>query len=473
MNCAVLCRIAAVLLFGATATSTRAQSLPSAPQPSGTVPSGFFGRLATFYREDWTGTLPASPPLPRRGYLSPLDSPPFPNADWAYGGSPVIGEPDSNTYPLMFAMNHESSRAKLYGWIDSSVNGSTSGHRNSPEANDLYSNRFELDQAVLYFERLPDTVQQDHTDIGFHLTALYGTDYRYTIDKGYFVSQLIDDHRQYGFDPTLEYIDIYVPHLAEGMNLRIGRFISVPGIEAQLSPNNYVFSHSLLYSVDPFTDTGIMATIKFSDAWLIQLGVTASHDVAPWTSDAKPSGTACLSYSTPRANNNLYLCANGINDGKYAYNNLQQYDGTWYHRFSKTVHVATEAWYMYQRDVPAAAPVVAPPITPEPGTDSAFCHPGQLRCTAPEYAVVNYINKELSVHRYISFRFDFLNDKKGQRTGVQTRYSENTLSFNQWIGSTIQFRPEVRFDRSWDRPGYDNGAHSNQFTAAADLIFHF
>jgi hypothetical protein len=257
------------------------------------------------------------------------------------------------------------------------------------------------------------------------------------------------------------------------LNLRIGRFISVPGIEAQLSPNNYVFSHSLLYSVDPFTDTGIMATIKFSDAWLIQLGVTASHDVAPWTSDAKPSGTACLSYTTPRANNNLYLCANGINDGKYAYNNLQQYDGTWYHRLSKTVHIATEVWYMYQSDVPAADPVIAPPITPEPGTDSAFCQPGQLRCTAPEYAVVNYINKELSLHRYISFRSDFLNDQKGQRTGVQTRYSENTFSFNQWIGSTIQFRPEVRFDRSWDRPGYDNGARSNQFTAATDFIFHF
>ena len=373
----------------------------------------------------------------------------------------------------MFAIKHESSRAKLYGWIDSSVNGSTSVHRNSPEANDLYSNRFEIDQAVLYFERLPDTVQQDHIDIGYHLTALYGTDYRYTIDKGYFVSQLIEDHREYGFDPTLEYIDIYVPRVGEGMNLRIGRFISVPGIEAQLSPNNYVFSHSLLYSVDPFTDSGIMATIKISDAWLIQLGITASHDVAPWTSDAKPSGTACLSYTTPRANNNFYLCANGINDGKYAYNNLQQYDGTWYHRFSKTVHIATEAWYMYERDVPADDPVVAPAITPEAGTDAAFCRPGQLRCTAPEYAVVNYINKELSVHRYISFRSDFLNDKKGQRTGVPTRYSENTFSFNQWIGSTIQIRPEVRFDHSWDRPGYDNGARTNQFTAATDLIFHF
>ena len=204
----------------------------------------------------------------------------------------------------------------------------------------------------MYFERLPDTVQQKHVDIGYHLTALFGADYRYTVDKGYFASQLVDDHREYGFDPTLEYIDIYIPRPRQGMNVRIGRFISVPGIEAQLSPNNYVFSHSLLYSVDPFTDTGMMATMKFSDAWLLQFGLTAGHDVAPWTKDAKASGSFCVSYSTPHTNDNLYLCANGINDGKYAYNNLQQYDGTWYHRFNKTVHMATEAWYMYQRDVP-------------------------------------------------------------------------------------------------------------------------
>ncbi len=451
-------------------------SIPDAPaaaaQPA-PVQAGFFRLLDTFYREDWTNTLPSSPTPPRRGYPSPLDAPPFPNADWSYGGSPTLGEPDTNAYPLMTGLNRLSSRSKLYGWVDLSVNGSTSASRNSPETNDLYSNRFELDQAVLYFERLPDTVQQDHVDFGYHLTALFGTDYRYTIDKGYFSSQLVDHNRQYGFDPTLEYVDIYLPQVRQGMNLRVGRFISVPGIEAQLSPNNYVFSHSLLYSVDPFTDTGVMATIKISDAWLAQLGVTASHDVAPWTSDAKPSGTVCLSYSTPRANNNFYLCANGINDGKYAYNNLQQYDATWYHRFSKTIHIATEAWYMYERDVPGANPVTAPPVTPEAGANPAICRPGQLRCTAPEYAIVNYINKEFSHSRYLSFRTDFLNDKKGQRTGIQGRYSENTLSFNQWFGSTVQLRPEIRFDHSWDHPGYDNGTRSNQFTAAADCIVHF
>ena len=313
MKYAALLRIATALLMATAAISASPQAPPSAPEPRA-EPDDFLGRLTTFYSEDWANTLPSSPSPQRRGLPSPLDSLPFPNADWSYGGSPVIGEPDTNSYPLMTAINNAASRTKLYGWTDVSVNGSTSSHRNAPEGNDLYSNRLELDQVVFYLERLPDSVQRNHIDVGYHLTALFGTDYRYTIDKGYFVSQLIDDDRQYGFDPTLEYIDIYLPQVAQGMNLRIGRFISVPGIEAQLSPYNYVFSHSLLYEVDPFTDTGAMATIKLSDQWLIQLGISASHDVAPWMSDAKPSGTACLSYTTRSVNDNLYACANGIND---------------------------------------------------------------------------------------------------------------------------------------------------------------
>ncbi len=447
-----------------------AQTAEGSPASQGNAGRGsFFSRWADFYREDWRPSAPPSPAPPRRGASSPLDSPPFPSADWSYGGSPVIGEPDTQSYPLMNAVNGAKSRFKLYGWVDPTVNGSTASHSNSPVANDAYSNRFELNQLVIYAERLPDTVQQNHFDWGFHFTALYGTDYRYTTDKGYFSSQYIDDHHQYGFDPALEYLDLYFPRVARGMNLRVGRFISIPGIEAQLSPNNYMFSHSLLYSVDPFTDTGVLATIKFSNRWLVQAGLTASHDVAPWTGEAKPSGTACVSYTTRSVDDNFYACANGINDGKYAYNNLQQYDLTWYHKFSKTVHIATETYYMFQRDVPA----LNGPVTPEKGTNPAYCHPGQLRCTAPEYAFTNYVQKELSPHDYLSFRSDYLNDKKGQRTGTQTRYSENTLDWNHWIGTTVQLRPELRFDHAWDRPGYDNGRHSNQFTAASDLILHF
>jgi hypothetical protein len=440
--------------------------IPDAPQPN------FFVRWASFYRQDWRPVNPAAPTTPappRRGLPSPLDSPPFPNSDWSYGGAPTIGEPDTASYPLMTAINNARTRTKIYGWLEPSLNFSTSSNTNAPEANDVYSNRFELSQSVLYIERLPNTVQRSHADWGYHLTALFGTDYRFTTAKGYGSSQWVDHHHQYGFDPTLEYLDLYLPHVAQGMNLRIGRFISVPGIEAQLAPNNYIFSHSLLYSIDPFTDTGIMATAKLNDNWLLQLGLTGGHDVALWTSDAKPSATACIDYTTTSVNDNLYLCANGINSGKYAYNNLQQYDATWYHRFSKSIHMATESWYMYERDVPS----ITGSIKPETGANPAFCLHSEQLCTAPEYAAVNFLQKELSEHDFLSFRSDFLNDKKGQRTGYATRYSENAITWSHWIGSTIQLRPELRFERAWDRPAYNNGQHHNQLTAASDLIFHF
>jgi Putative beta-barrel porin-2, OmpL-like. bbp2 len=449
-------------------------SVPDAPNPAAPVTKSLFVRWADYYRQDWAGTAPASPAPARRGLLSPLDSPPFPNADWSYGGSPVIGEPDSNGYPLMTAIwegksGGNESRTKLYGWVEPTLNFSTSTNSNAPEANDVYSNRFELNQFVLYAERLPDTVQREHVDWGYHLTALFGADYRYTFAKGYFSGQWLNDHRQYGFDPTMEYVDLYLPHVGQGMNLRLGRFISVPGIEAQLAPNNYIFSHSLLYAIDPFTDTGLIATVKLNDQWLVQLGMTGGHDVALWTPDAKPSGTACLNYTTKSVNDNIYACANGINDGKYAYNNLQQYDATWYHKFSKSWHMATESWYMYERDVPS----IFGTVTPEKGANGAYCLAGEQRCTAPEYAVVNFLQKEISLHNYLSFRSDFLDDKKGQRTGYATKYSENSIMWGHWIGSTVQIRPELRFERAWDSKAYDNGRKQNQFTAASDLIFHF
>jgi hypothetical protein len=67
----------------------------------------------------------------------------------------------------------------------------------------------------------------------------------------------------------------------------------------------------------------------------------------------------------------------------------------------------------------------------------------------------------------------FLDDKKGQRTGYATRYSENTIMWCHWFGTTVQLRPELRYDRAWDRKAYDNGRRQNQLTAASDLIFHF
>jgi hypothetical protein len=217
------------LLAGDDSSSiAQAQTSQNSTGSSSAAGGNFFQRLTTFYRQDWNGSPQVAAPAPRRALPSPLDSPPFPSADWGYGGSPDIGASDGNVYPLMTALKRENARTKIYGWVAPSINFSTSGTNNFPVSYDILPNKIGLNQAVLYVERLPNTVQKNHFDYGYHFTAFYGTDYRFTTAKDYFSQQLLKFNHQYGFDPVLEYLDLYFP-VKEGLNIRVGRFLSVPG----------------------------------------------------------------------------------------------------------------------------------------------------------------------------------------------------------------------------------------------------
>jgi hypothetical protein len=453
-------------------TSSSEATSSSAPAPS---PS-FLTRFADAYKDDWNPTQPEAPAPVRRGFPAPLDSPPFPSSDYSVGGTSVIGAPDTQTYPLMEGINQNRGRVKVYGWYNFGFNVSTSNKgdgANAPAAYYLNPNRVIPDQEVLYIERLPNTVQTDHVDYGFRLAQLWGQDYRYTTSKGIFSQQLLARNREYGYDPVMFYFDLYIPHVAKGMNIRMGRYISLPDIEAQLAPNNYTYSHSLLYTIDPYTQTGIVASIKLSDHWLVQAGFSGGNDVAPWTKDVKPTATFCADYTWHNGGDALYTCANSVNDGKYAYNNLQSYYETWYHKINASWHTDTETWYMYERDVPNIGGNVANPITPEVGANGAFCSYGERTCFAPEVAVVNYLEKEFSHKSYLSIRNEFVDDIKGQRTGFTTKYSEHLISYGRWIGSTVLFRPEIRLEHSYDLPAYDLGTKKTQFIVAGDVTYHF
>ncbi len=165
--------------------------------------------------------------------------------------------------------------------------------------------------------------------------------------------------------------------------------------------------------------------------------------MAPWSDDVP--GIACLDYSTASNKDNFYACANGINSGKYAYNNLQDYDGTWYHKFNAKWHMPLRPGTCTSCDVPNVAGNVANPISTETGANGAFCKAGEVTCTAPEYAVVNYLNREVNQKLFIGFRSDLLDDKKGQSTGIAGKYTENTLYATKYIGSTVRASRIVRF----------------------------
>jgi hypothetical protein len=455
----------------------------SAPDPGASQPveiPGFWKRLAAAYHDDWHPAPAASTdPTPAfRGDPTPIDQPPYPFAVWPYGGSPTIGQPDTNVPPLMQALysgRHgeawKNSRIKIYGWGNVGFNVSSSnkgGYANAPAAYYQRPNTIQLDQATLYIERVPDTVQTDHFDWGFRLTQLYGFDYRFTTAKGIFSDQLLGANNKYGYDPVMAYIDLYWPVLS-GLNVRVGRYISLPDIEAQLAPNNYTYSHSLLYGIDPYTQSGMNATLKLNNHWMVQAGVSAGNDVAPWARGARPTLDACVGYSWRQSQDNIYMCVNSLNSNRYAYNNLGAYYGTYYHKFNARWHTATESWYMYEKDVPS----IFGSLPIETNANGAYCANGEQSCYAPEFAILNYVEREIDKKNYITIRNEFVDDIKGQRTGYKTRYSEHTVGWGHWIGSTLLLRPELRFDHAYDMAAFDNGTKKSQFVAAGDVIFFY
>jgi len=464
---------------GATATADFTLVPVNTTPTTNAAPGGFWKRFAQAYWDDWHDKAQAGPDPKYRGYPAPESNPPFPFTVWPYGGSPVIGQPNTMQPPLMTALYNgpngekwQASKIQVYGWIDTGFNVSSSnkGHfANAPAAYDIVPNSIQLDQAALYIERVPDTVQTDHFDWGFRLTGIYGEDYRYTTSKGVLSNQLLGKNQTDGFDPVMAYVDLYFPHVASGMNVRIGRYVSLPDIEAQLAPNNYTFSHSLLYVYDCYTQQGIVATTQLNKHWMLQTGLSAGCDAAIWTRDAKPTGTACLSYTWRGGGDEIYACANSINSSRYAYNNLAAYYLTWYHKINKNWHFDTESWYQYEKDVPSIFGTL--PI--ENGANGAWCAPGEQSCYAPEWAVLNYVERQFGKKDTLSIRNEYFDDIKGQRTGYKTKYTEHMVSWNHWIGSSIVFRPEIRFEHSYINPAYDNGTKKNQLIVAGDMIWFY
>jgi len=466
--------IPALDLADASQVGTAAASLTPLPQNN-----AFMHRLGRVYSADWAGNgaSTAVPQQPRRGTPPPIPSPPYPATDWPIGGTVVIGSPDGQTYPLMQALNLNKGVNKIYGYVEVGANGSTNNKSNPgkgiaanvPAAYDVFSNTVQLDQAAVYFEKIEDTAQHDHFDSGYRLTLLYGTDYRFTTSHGILSQQLLVKNAEYGFDPVMFYYDAYFPKVAQGLVLRVGRYISLPDIEAQLAPNNYSYSHSILYTYDCYTQVGANATVKIDDHWTVQGGISPGCDTAPWTTDAKVTGNACVTYTWSDGGNALNTCDNTINDGKYAYNNLTAFYETWYHRISKSWHTDTEGWYQYMKDTPnmywyngGYAKTAAHPWPETNGGGvnlnfGAVCQDPRLpaakqssRCYAPEWAITNYVE-----HNFwhdtasLNIRNEYVDDIKGQRTGTPARYEEHMVGFDFWAGSTITFRPELSFTKCY------------------------
>lgn len=495
-------------------------------------------RLARYYQLEWGRDGPPSdpkaPPSRRSDAVwppTPQSTPPMPFTEWPYGGTPAIGvtRPNSVDSPLMVAIANtplgaamNADHVQVYGWVEPGANISTNSVRpggNAPVGYDYTPNTDQLDQAVLYIERLPDTVQNDHFDWGFRVSGIYGVDYRYTTAYGLFSNQLLNQNLVNGFDMPMMYVDLYFPVML-GFNVRIGRFISIPDIEAQLAPNNYTYVHSLTYTYDNFTNTGILGSLAVTKNWMIQLGVVAGTETMPWNIGARipnyavlagvadplypgttmlkdpgaqPSLTAALRWVSDSGRDSFYLTANSINNGAWGYNNLNWLGGTYYHKFNDYWHIAFEAWNIHQFNVPnldnpgvpgiiaAGGTPFSPQFMPFNAPNAAHCgNPTALTCTADEQSFLLYVNYSPNKLNNFTFRTEFFMDPQGQRTGVVTNYTDVTLAWQHWFSPQIELRPEIAYYRSLNADAFNGNSNAGiaptrnwAVIAASDLIFHF
>ncbi len=461
------------------AASNSVESSPSGSEVGKYADLGFGKRLAKSYfdKKEESEQDPASPNK-RPGMPVPFatKSPPFPFQEHI---GPNIGVNDASVYPLMEALYNgpngqkwKDSRLKIYGWLDPSYTFGTSRRSNIPLAYNIKPNSLQLSQAIVIFERSLDTVQQDHFDYGFKATNLYGIDYRYTTAKGYFSNQLLKHNHLYGYDPLQLYMDFYFPKLAQGTILRIGRYISPIDIEAQLSPENYLYSHSIMYGYDPYTFTGVQFTFKLSNQWTLMVGAHAGNDMAPWTKSSQANGEILLKWVSKDGKDSLFGGVDSIGKGYYSnqHDNLQVVAGTWSHKFNERFHTLTEVYYLFERSALKGGTVTnGPPDSYNTNTGPGPKIPG----LSSAVGFVNYTAYALSDKAYAVLRNSILYDPQGFRTGYNNFYDEVTLGLAYHITPYLLFRPEIRYERGFNNPAYDNGTKKDQYTTSADLIFRF
>jgi hypothetical protein len=174
-------------------------------------------------------------------------------------------------------------------------------------------------------------------------------------------------------------------------------------------------------------------------------------------------------------NDSLWGGIDSINTGRFkaGHDNLQQDNLTWTHRFNQTgtILTATEAYYIYQSGALVGGTVNNGPPRPFfTGTGAG----APLTGNAPAIGVVNCTEFKLSRHDSLSLRpIDFLDDKKGERTGYATTYASWTAGITHRFSDLLSVRPEVRYEYAFSAKPYDNGKRNSQLMFAVDAIMRF
>lgn len=312
------------------------------------------------------------------------------------------------------------------------------------------ANQFLLQQNWLQIDRSAEAEDAVSPAFGFRSdTILPGSDYRFTLPRGLFNGQLTADHGQpnlYGIDPVQFYGEAYLPNVAEGMTIKLGRFYAPWGIETVNAPGNSLLSHTYTFVYDPFTQTGLMSGIKFNSDWSSQAGIVMGSDTFITPGDeptfsgnimwAPPEGADSVRFST--------ILGSGRYNQKQALDNLNLFEIIYSHRFGERLKYSLAGTYGCQNNVPQIG-------------------------LANWFGVQQYWTLVMGPRWSATTRLELFDDAQGQRTQFPGLYTAVTTGASIQLGRRLLMRPELRFDYNGLSRPFEG--HHGLFLAATDLIW--
>lgn len=319
---------------------------------------------------------------------------------------------------------------------------------------DVQSNGFTPQAAELVFEK-PVTTE---SPIGFRTDLFFGDDAELIHSTG---AGIGTDQ----FDLQQAYVTARAP-VGDGIDFKVGKFVTLLGAEVIESPANWNFSRSYLFGFAiPFTHTGALASYPLGSFGSVTAGVVNGWDIVDENNQFK----SFLGNVTLTLMENLTLAVNGITGAERGSDNRNDRSvidlvATW-----KPIDALTlMANYDYGHESNLAHGVAG-----TAGFD-----------TANWTGVALYAKYDLSPTWALAGRWEWFDDKDNVRTaltgpGASTLggidFTEWTLTSQWQLYEHLLARLEYRHDMAGEQVFFHRGSEftNRQDTVAAELIYHF
>jgi hypothetical protein len=384
----------------------------------------------------------------------------------------------------------EACGVNINGWIAMSYNASTRNLTNLPY---VWNDRADTALLQQFWVDIEKPTDWDKLEVqhGWKVSLLYGSDYRYTLMRGFLNNQLknsrVDDREPNGFEqniyggdiPIFQY-SVFVPGLGgEGTEFTFGRMFCQFGYESVMATSTPFMSRSYAFNwAPPFFHVGAMSTTKVNQNVIVKHMIINGNDVFfDGSQEWRYSGTLALTSDDEKT---ALIFGTTIGRGRFeptrthgpdkgittigvAYepagrNNINVFDAVLTHTFDEKFSVALEGIYGYQTNVPAAAT----------GSADNF---GGANGTARWASAVGYAFYNLTDHWTLQARAEAFYDAEGQRTGFEGLYYSGTLGLICRPCDSVLVRPEIRYDYN-DYSTPFSGRHGI-FVAGFDVIVKF